>query len=257
VYNNGTLTATDNGDFTYSLTLTPVAATAAGTGVVTFEGSVTTSDGRASPRSSFRYFGITDDPMNPVARRTSVEMDRCNDCHSFISIHGGARNDIIELCQTCHHADAARRGTPSAGPMDIKHFVHRKHAVDDIRYPQRVSNCIACHTDDGFYPVASDSGVLATSFNQGTVATDPTDNNRMSPNSAACSVCHSSADAQAHMVGNGGSFDACQEADGTLRQRLDMCGPGGNKNGPLINESCTVCHGQGRTADVANVHSIN
>ena len=257
VYDNGTLAATDNGDFTYSLTLTPVAATATGTGIVTFEGSVSTSDGTASPRSSFKYFGITDDPTNPVARRTSVDMDRCNDCHSFIAFHRGARNDIIEICQVCHQADAARRGTPSAGPMDMKHFIHRKHAVDDIRYPQRVSNCVACHTDDGFYPVATDSGVLATSFNQGTVATDPTDNNRMSPNSAACSVCHASADAQAHMIGNGGSFDACQETDGTLRQRLDTCGPGGNKNGPLVNESCTVCHGPGRFSDVADVHSIN
>jgi hypothetical protein len=35
-----------------------------------------------------------------------------------------------------------------------------------------------------------------------------------------------------------------------------MCGPGGNKNGPLVSESCTVCHGPGRFSDVANVHNI-
>ena len=27
----------------------------------------------------------------------------------------------------------------------------------------------------------------------------------------------------------GGSFDACLEPDGTLRQRFDFCGPGGDK----------------------------
>ena len=220
------------------------------------EGRVTTSDGNAPVTTASRFFAITDDPATPVQRRSSVDIERCNDCHELTTQHGSRNNNTIETCQVCHTANAARRGSPSAGPMDMKHFLHRKHAVDDIRYPQRVSNCVACHTDNGFYPVASDSGVLATSFNRGTVGTDPTDNNRISPNSAACGVCHSSADAQAHMIGNGGSFDACQETDGTLRQRLDVCGPGGNKNGPLIRESCSVCHGAGRNSDVAIVHSI-
>jgi OmcA/MtrC family decaheme c-type cytochrome len=141
--------------------------------------------------------------------------------------------------------------------MDMKHFLHRKHAVDDIRYPQRVSNCLACHTDDGFYPVSSDSGVLATSIDRGTVTTDPSDNNRITPNSAACGVCHTSADAQVHMVQNGGSFDACQEPDGTVRERVNFCGPGGDKSGALALESCGVCHGPGRGADVAEAHHIN
>ena len=143
--------------------------------------------------------------------------------------------------------------------MDMKHFLHRKHAVDiDVRYPQRTSNCIACHTDDGFYPVASDSGVLATSTNRGTETTDPTDNNRIAPNSSACGVCHTSADAQVHIVQNGGSFDACQESDGSLRERVptSTCGPGGDKTGALVVESCGVCHGPGRNADVANAHRL-
>lgn len=141
--------------------------------------------------------------------------------------------------------------------MDMKHFLHRNHAVDDIRYPQRLSNCVACHTDDGYYPVDVDSGVLATSFDRGTDPLDPSTNSRTSPNSASCGVCHSSADAEAHMIANGGSFDACLEPDGILRQRLDFCGPGGNKNGQQVLESCTVCHGPGRSSDVAVVHGLD
>ena len=257
IYSGGVLQATDNGDFTYSLTLGTVAPAAIGSGVVNLEGRVTTSDGNAPVTTASRFFAITDDPASPVTRRSSVDIERCNDCHELTTQHGSRNNNSIETCQVCHTANAARRGDPSIGPMDMKHFLHRKHAVDDIRYPQRVSNCVACHTANGFYPVAVDSGVLATSVNRGSVTTDPSDNNRITPNSSACGVCHTSADAQVHMTQNGGSFDACQESDGTLRQRVNFCGPGGDKTGPLATESCTVCHGPGRGADVGQAHAID
>ena len=94
-------------------------------------------------------------------------MARCNDCHDSLSFHGGRNTDSIESCQTCHNANAARGGTPSRGPMDMKYFLHRKHAVDDIHYPQPMSNCTGCHTDDGFYPTPASAGVLPTSTNRG------------------------------------------------------------------------------------------
>jgi len=256
VYDSGNLLASDNGDFTYTLTLGSVAPAATGSGVVTFEGKVASGDGDLPVTTTFKYFGITDDPMSPAPRRTSVDIERCNDCHALTSFHGTS-NDRIEACEVCHIADAARRGSPSLGPMDMKHFLHRKHAIDDIRYPQRVSNCLACHTDDGFYTVSADSGVLATSINRGADTVDPTDNNRITANTAACGVCHTSVDAEVHMVQNGGSFDACQEVDGTLRERVDFCGPTGDKSGALLRESCGVCHGPGRSADVAGAHNIN
>lgn len=259
LYDDGNLQASDNGDFTYTLTIATVAPGATGSGVINFEGSVATTDGSAPVTTASKFFGITDDPMNPVPRRSSVDIALCNDCHELTTFHGARNNNTIETCQACHIANAARGGTPSRGPMDMKHFLHRKHAVDDIRYPQRSSNCIACHTNDGFYPVSSDSGVLATSSNRGTVTTDPTDNNRIAPNSSACGVCHTSADAQVHIIQNGGSFDACQETDGTLRERVptSSCGPGGDKTGALVVESCGVCHGPGRSADVAIAHGLD
>jgi len=256
IYDDGTLLATPNGDMTYSMPLTMIPGGITGSGVVTFEGNVQTDVGRAPVTTTFRYFGITDDPANPVPRRTSVDIARCNDCHELTSFHGANRNDSIESCQTCHVADAARSGSPSEGPMDMKHFLHRIHAVDEIRYPQRASNCIACHTDDGFYPVAIDSGVLATSSDRGNSEASPTDNNRVSPNTSACGVCHATTEATVHMTQNGGSTDACQEADGSLLERVNFCGPGGNKNGAPVTESCNVCHGPGRVADVATVHQL-
>jgi cytochrome c553 len=85
---------------------------------------------------------------------------------------------------------------------------------------------------------------------------DPTNNNRYSPNSAACVVCHEGG--RGHMEGRGGSFDACQESDGTLRPRVDTCGPGGDKSGNLITEGgCVNCHGPGGQSDVAEKHRLN
>ena len=256
IYTGGMLQANDNGDFTYTMTLGTVAPSATGSGVVNFEGSVTTSDGNVPVTTATRFFSITDDPAKPVPRRVSVEIERCNDCHALISQHRSRNNNTIETCQVCHIANAARGGTPSNGPMDMKHFIHRKHAIDDIRYPQRVSNCLACHTTDGFYPLASDSGILATSIDRGGVSTDPTDNNRLSPNTAACGVCHASTDAQAHIVQNGGSYTACQDANGVLRERINNCGPTGDPSGALVQEACTVCHGPDRIADIARAHSL-
>jgi OmcA/MtrC family decaheme c-type cytochrome len=249
---SGALVAVPNGDLTYDLDLGTVAADATGSGVVVFEGRVDDETlGRLAVTSAHAYFAITDDPANPTPRRVSVDMARCNDCHDSISFHGARNTDSIESCQTCHNANAARGGDPSLGPMDVKHFLHRKHAVDDIRYPQPVSNCTGCHTDDGFYPTAASAGVLPTSTNRGVDPLDPFDNDRITANTAACSVCHDGDDARIHMEQNGGSLTACLSSDGTVSRKVDQCGV---TLGEVIQESCTVCHGPGRSADTAVVH---
>jgi OmcA/MtrC family decaheme c-type cytochrome len=130
------------------------------------------------------------------------------------------------------------------------------HDFRDVRYPQRPSNCTACHTDDGYYPVDFDSGVLATTISTGADLTSPLDDVNITPNAAACSACHTTSNAKLHMEQNGGSFDACQGADGTLSVRVDNCGVGGTP-GPTISETCPVCHGKGRIADVKVVHDVD
>ena len=61
----------------------------------------------------------------------------------------------------------------------------------------------------------------------------------LSPTVAVCSACHDSADAIAHMKGNTGSF---------YRRAARRSAPA---------ETCLVCHGTGRTADIAVMHSKN
>ena len=258
---SGVLQANPNPDGSYSLTLTAVANAASGTGSVVLVGYVNDPDiGRLLVPSTFRYFSITD--PSPVARRKTVDIKLCNDCHEPLTYHGSARNDSIEACQVCHIPDAY--ASRNDVPMDMKHFVHRIHAVDDVPYLVPKYDCLVCHTEDGFYPVPlldEDSmltGIRATSTNRGAVDTDPTDNKRISPNSSACGVCHSSDKGIEHMEDKGGSFDACQEADGTLLKRVDgsVCGPLGDKTGTEITESgCVSCHRKGGRYDTALCHT--
>ena len=64
------------------------------------------------------------------------------------------------------------------------------------------------------------------------------------PFTAVCSACHDSALAAEHMKQNGGAFDAVQEADGTLV----------SPTLGVVAETCGVCHGEGRIADVVETH---
>ena len=253
VYSGGVLQAGDNGDFTYTMALGTIPPGAEGSGGIAFGGRIENANGRVRPDNTHTFFGITDDPMSPSPRRMKVDIDRCDVCHDRLARHRD-RTENIDTCVMCHNPGAA---LGSGGPMDMKSLIHRIHAVDGIRFPQSVSNCVACHTDTGFYPVEPDSGVLASSVDRGPDSFDPTDNSRITPNASACSVCHSGAAAEQHMTQNGGSFDACQEADGTIRNRVDFCGTGGDKTGAIIQESCTVCHGPGRIADVGVTHSVS
>jgi OmcA/MtrC family decaheme c-type cytochrome len=249
----------------YTLPLNTVPASVTGSGVVTFEGYVDDPTvingktvGKVPVTSTVSYFMITD-PNAPVPRRTSVDIDRCNDCHALTSFHGTRRNDSIEACQVCHVPDAWGQFSSNL-PMDMKHFIHRIHAVDPIRYPQRTSNCLACHTDDGFFPVSGGSGVLATSTTPGADIKDPTDNLRTSANTAACGSCHihSSPDAQAHMAepNGSGSTRACQDINGNLTTRLPPWLCTDPPALPVV-EDCVVCHGEGRSADTARAHKLD
>jgi OmcA/MtrC family decaheme c-type cytochrome len=76
-------------------------------------------------------------------------------------------------------------------------------------------------------------------------AVDPaivTDDVVVSPNTSACAGCHKSELATEHMKQNGGDFNATKAADSSLIS-----------SGV---ETCTVCHGPGRTADVRTMHEV-
>lgn len=266
--------STDNGDGTFTVTSpTAIPATATGTLSVAIEGHPAVdvyNDGsfeRIAVTNAIFYAPITD--ATAVARRSVVDIQKCDDCHQQLSLHGNNRTDKPEVCVTCHNpmmTDIGQRsGEPCNStlgaddtPIDFKHMIHGIHASGtigkpynvcgfnssvnsfDFVYPGRLNNCEGCHLAGTYYPF-DPAQVFGTTFD----ANDPailTDDRVVSPNAAVCSACHIEAQATQHMQLNGADFNAAKAADGTLISSGI--------------ESCVICHGPGRAADVKEVHKV-
>ncbi len=263
--------STDEGGGVFSVTSpTQVPLTQTGTAAVTIDGHPSVViDGTPTSiavTSPILYAGITDTPAVP--RRNAVAIEKCDDCHNKLSMHGNNRTDNIEVCVTCHNPNATdtnRRAAPCTdtlgtddAPIDMKFMIHALHGHDktqapyevcgygnrphtfDFAYPGRLNNCEGCHVAGAYYPVQP--GVrLGTTVDANDPST-PTDDVVVSPNASVCSACHTSSLAADHMQQNGGDFTAAKAADSSLISSGI--------------ESCVVCHGPGRVSDVAEVHGV-
>jgi len=250
----------------------PLPADAVGTAAVTIDGHPAVDiDGtieRIPVRNVIEYFGI--DGASAVARREVVDIANCDNCHKELSLHGNNRTDEPQVCVTCHNPNATDQGQRGAGDcdatlgpddvsVDFKYMVHAIHASGetgvpyhvcgynnsvheyDFHYPGHVNNCEGCHKSGTYFPV-DPSAVLGTTVDTGADIVSPIDDIVVSPNTAVCSTCHVSDLAKQHMMQNGGDFDARKAADSTLIS-----------SGV---ETCELCHGAGRAADVEAVHGV-
>jgi OmcA/MtrC family decaheme c-type cytochrome len=211
-------------------------------------------------------FAITD--VEPEERRNIVDIDKCNDCHKNLQLHGDNRSGNTEVCSTCHNpnaTDIAQRGVAGTAcfdelgtddaPIDFKRMIHGIHAgataicgyrnsahsYEEVVYPGRLNNCEGCHLEDTYYPV-DPAVILATTVDAGLDRSLLADDVAISPNSSVCSSCHTSDLAMTHMMQNGGDFAA-----------------GKTETGELISagaETCALCHGPGRSSDVKEVHGV-
>jgi len=270
------LTAADNGDGTYTATsAVAIPLDATGTGAVAIEGHPAgdvDGDGTYSDRipvlSVVDYFPITD--AEAVPRRLVVDNAKCSNCHDQLSIHGANRNGEIQLCTLCHNAnntDIVRRPADPATSgdgkveesIDFKTLIHGIHAAgmrenglfvygfgnsehdySEVLYPGILSDCETCHVP-GTYELPLSTDVLATTVDTGADRADPTDDGNITAESAACSSCHDSALAQAHMTQNGGaSFDTTQD----------------DVDNMMVIETCQFCHAEGGLKGVKDVHGI-
>ncbi len=254
---------------------TPIPASAIGTAAVTIDGHPAVDiDGvvnRIPVTNVVEYVGI--DGAAAVARREVVDIVNCDNCHKELSLHGNNRTDNPQVCVTCHNPNATdvnRRNAPCTDtlgtddtPIDFKFMIHAIHASGhesdgigepynvcgfgnsahtfDIVSPGKVENCEGCHKQGTYFPV-DPNAVLGTTVDAGADPSTPVDDTVLSPNTAVCSACHVSTVATEHMVQNGGDFNATKAADSTLIS-----------SGV---ETCELCHGEGRTADVEVMHKV-
>ena len=255
---------------------TAIPAGAVGTAAVTIDGHPAVDiDGtinRIPVLNAVEYFGI--DGVDAMARRAVVDIANCDNCHKELSLHGNNRTDNPQVCVTCHNpnaTDAAKRAQldpPSQcetelglddTAIDFKYMIHAMHASGEtgvpynvcgygnsahtflFHSPGKVANCEGCHDQGTYYPV-DPSKVLGTTVDAGADLSVPTDDRVTSPNTAVCSACHVSDLAADHMMQNGGDFNATKAADSTLIS-----------SGA---ETCALCHGEGRSADVEVMHKV-
>jgi OmcA/MtrC family decaheme c-type cytochrome len=265
-------TSTDNGDGTFTVT-SPVAVPAEVTGTlaVTIDGhpavDIDGSIERIAVTNAVAYSAVTDAEAQP--RRNAVAIERCDQCHNQLAMHGNNRTDEPEVCVVCHNPNATdinRRNPPCSDnigtddvPIDMKRMIHLLHAsgatgvpyevcgfgnsthIYNVAYPGALNNCEGCHEPGGYYPV-DPSAVLGTTVDVGADPASPIDDVVISPNASVCSSCHVSDLAKTHMEQNGADFAATKAADSTLIS-----------SGV---ESCQLCHGEGRSAGVDEVHGV-
>jgi OmcA/MtrC family decaheme c-type cytochrome len=189
---------------------------------------------------SMMAFAVTGDSVTP--RRAVVSDVLCENCHSNLSLHGDNRKNA-DYCTTCHQPDLTDAAVRPEGEfpdqsVHFKYMIHKIHRGEElvnpyvvygyrsslhdyseVEYPGDLRNCSACHVD-GSEQLPLPEGLLAT--------TTPQDWwNPTMPNAAACLSCHDDDDAAAHAASNTTFFG----------------------------ESCSVCHGEGKSAAVDKVHA--
>jgi len=164
--------------------------------------------------------------------------------------------DFKRMIHAIHGADM--REQTGGDQFTVYGFGGSTHNFGDVRFPGKVQDCTTCH-EDGTYEVPLPSEVLASTTDTGTTiiddgtgsptiadmtaALDPTDDHGISPTSSVCSTCHASTLAQAHMTANLGVFQT--DTGGSAISAADSA-----------TETCAVCHGPGRIADLDVVHGM-
>ncbi len=186
--------------------------------------------------------------------------------------------------------------------VDFKNFIHGIHAgtasvnggmrtnpfvinstadFSDVGFPGHLDNCTNCHVT-GTFTLPLKAEVLAavtnsdpalttrysgSSFPSGAVKTseqDITDDGITTPTAHACSACHDSSTAMAHMRQNGAGFTSSTGIPaGTVLdpiwKRIDVTtftSAGVPVQTGQLFETCPICHGAGTVMDVSVVHTL-
>ena len=199
---------------------------------------------RECAQNPVSYYSIDGSVLE--ARRTSVTMAQCNQCHVALGLHGGQRM-VIEECIICHNpteGDQARRPATAGAKesVSMQRMIHRIHTgeelyqdytvygfggsinnFNEVRFPGDRRNCVKCHTATGYQIPLADERAHAID----SVTTLRDYYTPQGPETAACLGCHDLRDNAAHAYLNTAPFG----------------------------EACASCHGVGLEYGVDKVHA--
>jgi OmcA/MtrC family decaheme c-type cytochrome len=182
----------------------------------------------------------------------NVVGDKAGDINVAATLDG-KREESVDFRRMIHgiHAGAAS----AHGFREKGLFIGSSHDFSDVRFPGILQDCETCHLPgtyelDGNWELPTENGILSSTIAAAPLGTtaaeigievaDPADDLNISPTAAVCSSCHDGALAKAHMEIPGGAVFA---------ETQDVI------SGTPVIETCAICHGPGRDADVELVHA--
>lgn len=223
---------------------------ATGSGMAIMQGRMNGEEGRIPFDQEPFFFAIDDATAQPRAKVISAE--NCNNCHGKMMFHGNLRTNTEAGCQSCHNPRVA---TDAGESIEMRRMIHGIHGAavredplvirgdpfdtDVIKFPGVISDCTTCHEGDSYQVPLADTK-LAVTWNMGTDEADPADDLMITPHAATCTGCHDDDLAKAHMTQNGADFEATEASVAS----------------GVSTETCGICHGPGRSADLKVVHGI-
>jgi OmcA/MtrC family decaheme c-type cytochrome len=238
-------------------------------------------DMRVPVQSVVADFAITD--AKAVARRTVVDVAKCDKCHDVLSLHGDNRVNEPQLCVICHNpndTDIGQRpgGTTLDGKkeeaIDFKRMIHAIHAgaatkydgtaahgfrekglvvygfggstndFSDTRFPGILNDCTTCHA--------------GTSYQLTGIWEQPAQNGILgSTIDTGVSLADPADDL--NISPTAAVCSSCHD-DAVAQSHMQLQGGlFGVVQSPTIDanvESCEVCHGSGKDFDVVKVHGL-
>ena len=177
----------------------------------------------------------------------------------------GKKEESIDLKRLIHAIHAAQKDDPNTTAVEghgyrengLVVYGFRTTSVNEfghVRFPGILNDCTTCHNAGtyeltGLWAAPLQNGIQATTVqavpdpigvaDYGTQVADQSNDLMTTPTAAVCSACHDGDTAKAHMTSIGGAVFA-----GTTAQISASF------------ETCSVCHGPGRIADVKVVHNV-
>lgn len=234
-------------------------ATQARRGATLLPGTVKQMSTEYGAKNEVTYFSV--DGTKTMQRRTVVDVNKCNQCHQYLSLHGENRNQI-EFCVMCHNPsenDASTRPSATTAAdkalppqsVDFALMIHRIHTgvnmqadgrtyvivgfggshndFTDVRYPAMgptgnvhdTRNCQMCHVNGSESLPLQPGPQNQVKDPQGLI-------NPAGYTTAACTGCHTSVAAASHALTNTSS---------------------------QLGEACIVCHDTTAQFSVDQVHA--
>ncbi len=271
-----------------------LSASATGTGRVGFEGHPAGADStgaytiRIPVKSKVMDWSI--DGSAVKARRTVVDVAKCDNCHDQLSLHGNNRTDEPQLCVICHNpndTDANVRPKNGSGvldntltsdglyerPIDFKIMIHAIHGAGmranpfvvygfggsvhnfgDLRFPGILNDCSTCHSGTSYQLTGTWEAPTQKGILATTIRTTPT-----ATDATSYATQLATPDDDLNISPTAAVCSACHDGATAQAHMESLGGAKFSDTQTTINtgfETCSVCHGPGAIADVQVVHSV-